>query len=247
MSEHSGNASDGSSPNENNHTFYTGEVAQKRGADLNWEQFHHNPKSPRTWSPIAPRVTQTTETPSGWSFHSLVSKISKVAVPLVGPSPTQEVSASPSIGPIEVFLVGMLSQDPVTSASIAQAARREDFDCLNTETRRDPFHPRVPIQQSDNLPSQQRREMSLGDSHSQIDFFYVIRPFTTLSSNQVAHDPYRFFTLLDTQLYKDEFDPEEIVIRTEDIVSHFVSCPYESPELEGKYRVVVSLDRMSTE
>ncbi|KAH7906904.1 hypothetical protein BJ138DRAFT_566339 [Hygrophoropsis aurantiaca] len=84
------------------------------------------------------------------------------------------------------------------------------------------------------------------DGQLRTEFFYVIRPLLALDSDQAAHDPYRFFALLDTQLYKDEFDPEEVVVRTTDIVSHFASCPYENPEMQGKYRVVVSLDRVST-
>ncbi|KAH7918969.1 hypothetical protein BV22DRAFT_1051386 [Leucogyrophana mollusca] len=76
------------------------------------------------------------------------------------------------------------------------------------------------------------------------EFFYVVKQFKALDESQAIHDPYRLYSLLDTRLYLDEFDPEDMVIKTCDITSHFASCPYESSELQRKCRVVVSLDRV---
>ncbi|KAH7906907.1 hypothetical protein BJ138DRAFT_1129573 [Hygrophoropsis aurantiaca] len=102
MSEHAGNASDGSSSHENNNIFDDGGVAWKRGADTNWEQFHHDPKSLRTeMDSSAQQVTQSNAAPAGWGFHSIVNRISKVAVPLIGASPTQRAAEALRSGSVE--------------------------------------------------------------------------------------------------------------------------------------------------
>ena len=74
--------------------------------------------------------------------------------------------------------------------------------------------------------------------------FYVVRAFRELNHQQAVHDPYRQFPLLFVRLCCNELEMEERIIRSDQIISHFAGCPYESKELQGNFLVVLSLSKV---
>lgn len=76
------------------------------------------------------------------------------------------------------------------------------------------------------------------------EHFLVVQRYQPLKNADVAFDPYRRYPLLDAHLCHDILCESVIVISLEDVVSHFASCLYESSHIEGKLRVVLSLDRV---
>lgn len=77
------------------------------------------------------------------------------------------------------------------------------------------------------------------------EFFLVIRQYQELSSVEASFDPYRKYERLDVRLCHDKLSSTVVVISPHDIVSHFSSCEYETTDIDGKLRVVLSLDRVS--
>ncbi|KAG1800733.1 uncharacterized protein HD556DRAFT_1430152 [Suillus plorans] len=76
------------------------------------------------------------------------------------------------------------------------------------------------------------------------DTFCVVRWYRELSDAQAALDPYQQFAAMDVRLCLDDFEPDELVVLSIDIISHFASCPTEIEGLDERCRVVLSLDRV---
>ncbi|KAI9057615.1 hypothetical protein FKP32DRAFT_1583308 [Trametes sanguinea] len=82
------------------------------------------------------------------------------------------------------------------------------------------------------------------DGRRLVDPFIVIDEYIPLDTKHAAHDPYRQFPLLNTQLYYNCFHDQGVIVRPVDLVSHFAAFAY-VPEAIGRSCMVVrSLDRV---
>ncbi|KAN0074682.1 hypothetical protein V8E55_011731 [Tylopilus felleus] len=85
----------------------------------------------------------------------------------------------------------------------------------------------------------------LGDQPEMlIDFFCVVRQYQELTDEEITHDPYRVFTLLETRICCKDFLPGVMVIQPSHIISHFASCLYELDGFGNNFQVVLSLNRV---
>ncbi|KAG1889073.1 uncharacterized protein F5891DRAFT_987455 [Suillus fuscotomentosus] len=73
--------------------------------------------------------------------------------------------------------------------------------------------------------------------------FFVVKLYRELDAAQIPLDPYRIFHALDARLCIDDLEPEELVVSSTDIISHFASCSIDIEGLKERCRVVLSLDR----
>ncbi|KAG1887884.1 hypothetical protein F4604DRAFT_1877572 [Suillus subluteus] len=74
--------------------------------------------------------------------------------------------------------------------------------------------------------------------------FFVVRLYRELDAAQIPLDPYRIFHALIAQLCIDDLEPEELIVSSTDIISHFTSCSIEIEGLKEQCRVVLSLNRV---
>jgi hypothetical protein len=74
--------------------------------------------------------------------------------------------------------------------------------------------------------------------------FFVVRLYRELDATQTSLDPYHIFHALDARLCIDDFELEELVVSSTDIISHFASCPINVEGLKEQCRVVLSLDKV---
>lgn len=84
----------------------------------------------------------------------------------------------------------------------------------------------------------------LPDNSTIMEFFYVVRQFEELTEEQVVCDPYCQFPLLCAHLCSQRMSREQ-VIRNQNIISHFATCPYEGGDCPGEFFVVLLLNRVS--
>jgi hypothetical protein len=81
--------------------------------------------------------------------------------------------------------------------------------------------------------------------HMHMEFFFAVKPFAPLEDEEVVKDPFHQYPALQCGLFRyGLIDP--IVLCQRDIVCHAATCPYESSDLPGDIRIVVSLNRVSS-
>jgi hypothetical protein len=74
--------------------------------------------------------------------------------------------------------------------------------------------------------------------------FFVVKLYRELDATEIPLDPYRIFHALDARLCIDDLEPEELIVSSTDIISHFASCAIDIEGLKEQCRVVLSLDRV---
>lgn len=77
------------------------------------------------------------------------------------------------------------------------------------------------------------------------DYFCVVCQFQELTDEEIAHNPYRMFALLETRVCCRDFLPGTMVIQPSHIICHFASCPYELGNSGNDFQVALSLNRVS--
>lgn len=82
-----------------------------------------------------------------------------------------------------------------------------------------------------------------GDAISQ--FFLTVLQYEDLSAEELQFDPYRKYPLLDIRLCHDKLASNVHVITSDDVVSHFASCSFNTDGIDGPLKIILSLDRVS--
>lgn len=88
-----------------------------------------------------------------------------------------------------------------------------------------------------------RRPGPNGDTISQ--FFLTVLQYEDLSPEEVQFDPYKKYPLLDIWLCHDKLASKVHVITSNEVVSHFASCSFDTDAIDGPLKVILSLDRVS--
>ncbi|KAI1783119.1 hypothetical protein LXA43DRAFT_904217 [Ganoderma leucocontextum] len=78
-----------------------------------------------------------------------------------------------------------------------------------------------------------------------VEPFLIVRPYTELSPAHAAHDPYRRFPEINTQLYYNTFEPSKDVVSLGPGIGHLATLTYTPPDVGQECVVALSLDRVS--